>query len=426
MSLKQKFSISILTKVFTVPATFITAVVISRTLGAEYYGQYKYLILLLMTSYLFSGLGIFEANSQFLALKKTDKDFSFIFALFFGFFIYIIIIVFFFTFMHISDSEIIKLYFFPVFIMLMFIHILFNNMGQILIGLDLINEYNIISSVKAVLTLIGVWILYVFNKFNLRGIIFTQILVTFVCLTIIIYFIRPNLRKIEIKSILKKSILTKYFKRGLLIYGSNVSTFLNYRLDMFLIKYFLGYSLLGIYSIAVMIVEKIWLIPESFRTILFLEVAKERKDKELVNQLTRVIFSVVFLLTIILSLTSPFFIPLVFSQKYGPSVQPLILLLPGVLFFTLSKMLSSYFFAKNLVKVNTIASVTAFVINLVLNIILIPVIQIKGVAIASTISYSFGGLYQLYMYKKDSQSKLKEILIVKPSDIKQIYSSIMK
>ena len=426
MSLKTKFSISIISKFTNVIIVFITTIMISRSLNTNDFGIYKYLLLLISTSYLFAGIGSFESNAQLLTLKKISKEFALKYILIFSLIVYFIILSFFLILILLFEFSTISQYFLLSFVVYSFVQIYFNNFNYILVGIDKVNEYNIINTIKVLTLLISVVWLKVSHCLTLRNILISQIITSIFCIFIILIFLKPLSIKKLLKVKLDKESLKFILKRGLYIYGGNISTFLNYRLDMFILKYFWGYSIIGMYSIAVLIIEKLWLLPESLRTIIFVEIAKKRKDEDLVNITIRLVFTITLLICILLFFLSPYIIPVLFSEKYSQSIYPLQLLIPGVLFFTYSKIIASYFSAKNMVKINTITSLLAFILNLVLNLILIPRYSMIGAALASSLSYTFGGIFQLLKYKSVSNTSLKDLTFLKSYDFKRLKQLYIK
>ena len=68
--------------------------------------------------------------------------------------------------------------------------------------------------------------------------------------------------------------LKEGFAFGLKGHLSNVLSFVNYRIDMFLIAYFIDDVAVGIYSIAVLLAERIWLVSQSVSTVLFARICQ--------------------------------------------------------------------------------------------------------------------------------------------------------
>jgi O-antigen/teichoic acid export membrane protein len=123
------------------------------------------------------------------------------------------------------------------------------------------------------------------------------------------------------------------------------------------------------------------------------------------------------LVSIILGVLASQLIPFIYSENYISSILPFILLLPGIVFFSLSKIIGSYFFAIDMTHYNAISSTIAFVINIVLNLILIPKIGIVGAAISTLISYSIGSLVHVFFFIQNTNTKNYNMFFINKQDI---------
>ena len=85
-------------------------------------------------------------------------------------------------------------------------------------------------------------------------------------------------------NLLLPSQVSMNYAKDSLIFGlkghiSNVLSFINYRIDIFIIAYFLDDIAVGIYSVAVLISERIWLVSQSVSSVLFALWFAERLSK---------------------------------------------------------------------------------------------------------------------------------------------------
>lgn len=419
MSVSSKLSISFVSKVITIILSFLTTIIISRFLGAEKYGMYKYLILIATTSYLLSNLGFYESVKQQTSARIIELNESFWGGLIFSITIFIGITIIF-SILLLSGVKIsLPINFIVILLIYFFFLVQDKFLFSLLIGVHKINAFNLLTLAKTFIILIVVVIALLLSELSIQLVLYAQIFVFIFGGIIIIFMLRPG--KLIFRKFKDKNYVKQIFKRGLIIYVSNLSTFLNYRVDMFIIKLYHSFNFIGFYSIAVQIVEKFWIIPESIRTILFLEIVSERKKIDFVAQLTRIMISVMFLLSLITAVFSKPLILGLFGNEYHQSVTPLILLLPGIFVFSLSKLLSSYFFAIDQVIVNTKASIFSFILNIIINFALIPKYGIIGAAVATSFSYSLGAFIQLYIFIKITNLKLRDILLIKKNDFRFIY-----
>jgi Na+-driven multidrug efflux pump len=101
-------------------------------------------------------------------------------------------------------------------------------------------------------------------------------------------------------------------------------------------------------------------------------------------------------------------------------------LLPGVLLLTIFKVMNMDLAGKGKPWISMYAMLPALIINIVLNIVLIPNFGANGAAIASTISYSVAALLFLFFYSKTVNVPIKTILHFQKSDFLPLLKIIKK
>ncbi len=425
MTITKKISISFITRALSFITAFIISILISRNLGPELFGLYKYILLLISTSYLLSNLGVFESNNQLLASIRIDKNNAIVINLIWSIFIYLFIISFLAIYLSINKDSFLSGKILLLCVIYLLLYIQNFSISYILIGINKINEYNVLSCLKLIIILLIIIFKILLKNFSIEFLLFIQIIVSFFYSIIIFFILKPNLNLECFMKEINKNSIKDLFKRGIIIYFSNLSTFLNYRLDMFLLKIFSNFKNIGFYSIAVGLVERLWILPESIRNIVFLEIAGKRKDSEFMCIVTRITIFFVFVISLLLGLISFKLIPLFYSNAYIKAIVPFNLLLPGVVFFSFSKILASFFYGKDMIYVNTISSIVSFIINLILNIFLIPKYGIIGASISTTFSYLIGGIIHIFYFKNFTGNNLIDILLIKKSDFILIKSKII-
>jgi O-antigen/teichoic acid export membrane protein len=78
----------------------------------------------------------------------------------------------------------------------------------------------------------------------------------------------------------------------------------------------------------------------------------------------------------------------VFLPAFGPALPPLLVLLPGVVALSASKVVAGYITGINRPRARIVVSYSTLGVNIVANLILIPRFGIVGAAAASLVSYS--------------------------------------
>ncbi len=212
---------------------------------------------------------------------------------------------------------------------------------------------------------------------------------------------------------------TRYSSR---IAFNEIFSFLNYRLDIFMIGYFLDARAVGLYTIAVVIAETLWFLASSTASVLLPNFA-ERGQREAVTLFHRAFAGVLWLtlgLVLLLMLVDDFVVRFAFGSAFLPSLAPLQFLYPGVLLFSLYKIISSFLAARGFPHIIMRFALFGVVVNLGLNLLLIPRWGIAGAAIAS--SFSYGGMFFLALltFLRQYSASLRPLFWVNSADLRRV------
>jgi O-antigen/teichoic acid export membrane protein len=188
---------------------------------------------------------------------------------------------------------------------------------------------------------------------------------------------------------------------GARVYPASITGYFHYRADTYLIQALIlsaltARKMLGLYSVAVTMAEMVFYVPDSVGAIFLPRVAgatAEDANRMLgrVGRLTTLLTVSVALALIPVAILG---IHLVLPQ-YVDCLPAFLTLLPGAVSFSVVKVMTSYIAGRGrpgLISVGTIASL---VVNLVLNVLLIPPYGILGAALASLVSYTFQAVVAL-------------------------------
>lgn len=215
-------------------------------------------------------------------------------------------------------------------------------------------------------------------------------------------------------------------KFGVQGYLGNVIQLLNYRLDMFLIVFYMSTAAVGYYSVAVGLVEALWYFPAAVGVVIISRVPGLSAEEA--NKSTPVICRNTLFITLIvgalLFALAKYIIPLLFGAAFLSAVRPLQILLPGIVALSICKVLSNEITGRGRPIINTAAAATSLAVNIPLNILFIPMWGISGAALASTISYTLTAIVVLVAFMRISKNSLFDTLIIKPQDLK-IYTDVL-
>ena len=217
-----------------------------------------------------------------------------------------------------------------------------------------------------------------------------------------------------------KKILSASLKYGIALFVGIVVNILHNRLIQFFVEAYLGLTALGWYAISVRMVEMIWLLDYVVINASLFKVTSSPFDEsvKLTMQLARFVGALVVAAGLFLALTIPWIIPLLLGRRFEPSVVPALLMLPGIVSWSIGRSLAP-FIAYQIGKpwYNTGVSVGAFVVNLVACVILIPKLGVNGAAVATTISYMCMLILMTIVFKKTAKVRLTSIVKYQREDV---------
>ena len=239
-------------------------------------------------------------------------------------------------------------------------------------------------------------------------------------------------RKLEIRDI-KFKFNTEYqknnFSYGFKSYLANMITFLNYRLDTFLIKALTkSTASVGQYSVAVTLAELVWVFSSAISSVMFPYVASIESDEEK-SKITSSTFKIVMVFTffvITVLLLGSNLIGVIYGPRYYGSIAPFRALLLGIFSLSLGKILANDIAARGKPELNALSNFIGLITNVTLNIILIPKFGIVGAALATSISYTFTSIMFIGSFLKLTGLTLKQLFIFNKDEIEIIFKFINK
>lgn len=217
---------------------------------------------------------------------------------------------------------------------------------------------------------------------------------------------------------------------GLRAHIGNLMAFLSYRIDRYLLVAFVGPGGLGIYLVASGLAERLWMLSTSAGGVLFPRIASlhgdERSRMEITSAVARHVFSLTLILGVVLGALAAWLVRLLYGSAYASSAAALVLLIPGVVFLSLSRILANDLSGRGRPELNSYVAVLGLATNVVANLALIPTMAAAGAALASTISYSTTTLVKLVIYHRVTEVPLNDLLLIKRNDLRRIQLALAR
>ena len=186
-----------------------------------------------------------------------------------------------------------------------------------------------------------------------------------------------------------------------------------------MIKEMLGAKEVGYYAAAVKLSETWYFIPMVITSSLFPAIINAKKvSEEFYYARLQKLYDLMVWMAIVVALPTTFFAPwiieILFGSAYLPTASVLSIYIWASVFVFLSVVNGFYLINENYTMIAFYRTLVCAIVNIFLNVLMIPEYGIKGAAVATLISYSFLNIIVMLFPKtyKNSILMLKSLLLV--------------
>lgn len=199
---------------------------------------------------------------------------------------------------------------------------------------------------------------------------------------------------------------------------SSVLSVLIYRIDFFLVARMLGDTSSGQYSVAEMMSEVIWFIPDAIATMLLPRMARLDSADERREGVAVIRHSLWITLAASVILPAAVFIFVsTLGNAYHSSFLPFVLLLPGIWTMSIGKVAFSLLIVRKDLFFANGCLLATLLLNGILTFFTIPHWGLHGAAASSSIALTVGSALVLGRYLRISGASLKSATILQKTDI---------
>ena len=221
----------------------------------------------------------------------------------------------------------------------------------------------------------------------------------------------PNLKHEGQESL--KDCLKEMLHYGAFMQLSTLVSTLNKRLSLYLLKTHCDEKTLGVYATGTQVTEGVNIIGQSIGLVEF-SALSNIENKQRASQLTLRFMKLSVLLTftalLVICLLPTCFFEWIFSGEFS-DIRPVILLIaPGIVFFSAHTILANYFSGTGKPKYNLYASLIGLSVTLVSAFVLIPWLGIRGAAITTSLTYTALFVYQWIVFHRQTRSHLLQLI----------------
>jgi O-antigen/teichoic acid export membrane protein len=288
---------------------------------------------------------------------------------------------------------------------------------QAIDNFSLYNRRTVVGAGSILLLTIAVWLagrLDLFGAVVIYTVVSTVVIVALLVGThrIIPFGLRPH-----------PALLERQVRFGIKSYVQVLAMHLLFRIDIYMVAYYLNPAQTAFYSLALHFTEMILEIPQAVGWVIYPRMACLQENQ--LHQLTAQACRRTILLTGLGGLGviafGPIIVPLWYGRAFAPAVRPLMFATLGMVTMSVFTIVSRDFTSRNKQRVNIQAGMTALLSNIGLNLFMIPRFGISGAALATSVSYTFAALMVLVPFRRESGIALREALIPKREDMQFVW-----
>jgi O-antigen/teichoic acid export membrane protein len=402
---KKNIFFTFLTNVLNLGLGLLTGVILARSLGPEGKGIFTIITLIPALFVMLGNFGLSQSSTYFLGQRKYTEEEVFnnlmTWILLSGTTIAVICtgIIYF-----IKTLE----YWEYLLVIIPSIYFLIGSrlLSGFLLGLQKIGDYNRIRLIRSSSHLALYVLFIILMGWKLKGALYAWLISCILEFVFNLIKSYPKNSKFRLK--INFNWLKESLRYGKSIYFSNLLGFLNYKADRFIIIAFLNPYQLGLYSIASNLAERIWIIADSISTVLFPKVSSLNSEEaaDITRKTSSACIGITVALSAIMILTGNWLIITLFGIDFKDSFMPFAILMIGTVPLSAAKVIAAYFAGIGKQHYMFRIAVISALLNIVLNLLLIPRFNIIGASLASAISYSVVTVIAFYWAKKTSHYPL--------------------
>lgn len=216
------------------------------------------------------------------------------------------------------------------------------------------------------------------------------------------------------------------FLRTAFVFGfqsqlGSVTQFLQHRVDVLLVGYFLSIRDLGVYSVAVTIAELLWYVPYAVGPVLLPHIAGSSAEhaRRVTPAFCRACLALNTLLGLLLFSASTLLIPILLPA-FRASIPILWVLFPGTVFATLFKILSADFTGRGCPLDAFYPALATLLLQGLAGLVVVPSYGMLGASILVSAAYIFNSAASVWLYCRSNRVPAIRLVLPRPEDFRML------
>ena len=205
-------------------------------------------------------------------------------------------------------------------------------------------------------------------------------------------------------------------------YAQSIAAHTHYKVDLYLIAGYLSSADVAFYAIGAGLAERCLMLPDAIGLVMFPKLASQTSEDaaRLTARVCRTLLLLGSVTAAVLIVLAEPLVTFLYGDAYIPAVGPMYVLLAGVVMVGITRVLMRYITSIDEHHHNVYIVASAAVVNIVLNLLLIPRYGMMGAATASLVTYSAQALWALIVFWRLTGLRPRSTLVVDGTDLRDL------
>jgi len=296
---------------------------------------------------------------------------------------------------------------------------------NVLLAINRIDLLNLLDVASPLLLLLNAVLILIFLHFGLSGLIAANTgVAVLVAIVVALVISIVSQKKLVLRA--DWSLFKSTVKYGARFYVSIIAGVIIIRADLLIVNHFRGAAEAGVYGVASQVGNLLLMLPAVIATLLFPRVASDPEPRG--GFTVRVTRHAAFVMLVLCCGTAAlsFVLPLIYGARFGDVVVQLLILLPGVLFLALESILVQHFTGTGLPVAIPVFWITTVIVNVGLNLVLVPRWGARAAAITSSVSYALIFLLVTFYFCLRTARRPGEIFVLSRAELRELVNRVWR
>ena len=228
--------------------------------------------------------------------------------------------------------------------------------------------------------------------------------------------LRPHIRE-KVRPDFK--VLGRMLRFGGKTYAQTIASHAHYRADVYIVAIFLSSADIAFYAIGAGLAERSLMMADAMGTVLFPKLASSDREQAglITARASRYTLLMCAATALVICLSGRLLVETLYGRDYLPAVVPMYFLVSGVVMIGVTRIIVRFLTSLNVHQHNAYMIGGSAIVNIALNLWLVPRYGIAGAAVSSLCTYTLQGAWVLWLFRRFSGLPVRTALVPTANDV---------